>query len=328
MEIINVSNLSKKFYTKIKEEGLRGSIKSIVNPRFKEVTAVNNISFSVEQGEMLAFIGPNGAGKSTTIKMLTGILCPSFGKITVSGLDPQINRTKLAFKIGSVFGQKSQLWFHLPPIDSFKLLGSIYELDQVLLNKRVSHLVDVFEIQDLLNTPVRKLSLGQRIRCEIAASLLHNPSIIFLDEPTIGLDVIVKHKIRELIQRLNKEEKTTVFLTSHDAGDIEQLCKRAIIINNGEVVLDESVKSLKYNYMNKKIIGVKYREAAEFNMEGVNILKKTHYSAKVEVDTTKTDMDAVISTILKSGTIEDITISDTPLEEIIGEIYKQRKVVT
>lgn len=324
MSIIQVNNLQKTFKVKTKTAGLKGSMKSIFSPTYKEVNAVNNLCFEVQKGEMLAFIGPNGAGKSTTIKMLTGILHPSSGDINVLGLEPSIHRRKLSYKIGTVFGQKSQLWFHLPPIDSLQLLGKIYELPDSLLKKRISFLTEMFEIEDLLDIPVRKLSLGQRIRCEIAASLLHSPEIIFLDEPTIGLDVVVKQKIRELILRLNKEEKTTIFLTSHDAGDIEQLCKRVIIINHGDIVLNESVKNLKYNYLNQKIIDIKYKEPVEISNPNVKILKQKGYAVKVECDSSTSDIDTVISDLMKNGKVADITISDPPLEEIISHIYQQK----
>lgn len=322
MQIINVSGLSKVFRTKVKKEGFAGSLKSIFKPEFREITAVNDISFSVDRGEILAFIGPNGAGKSTTIKMLTGILHPTNGKISVIGLDPSRDRVKLSFKIGSVFGQKSQLWFHLPPSDSFLLLGGIFEIPKKKLRERIDYLTGMFEICDLMDIPVRKLSLGQRIRCEIAASLLHNPEIIFLDEPTIGLDVVVKQKIRDLIIRLNMEEKVTIFLTSHDVGDIEQLCKRAILINNGEIVLDETLKNLKYNYLKKKIIDVKYSEKVDVDITGIVKLKEKDYAAKIEVDTSVNDIESVALSLMKLGKVLDITISDQPLEEIISGIYR------
>lgn len=327
MSIIKVDNLCKIFKVKTKEEGFKGSLKSIFLPNYKEITAVNNISFEVEKGEILAFIGPNGAGKSTTIKMLTGILYPYSGDIEVLGMNPSTERKALSYKIGTVFGQKSQLWFHLPPLDSFNLLGSIYEIDKVKLKRRIDFLKEVFEIEDLMDIPVRKLSLGQRIRCEIAASILHEPEIIFLDEPTIGLDVVVKQKIRDLILKLNKEEKTTIFLTSHDAGDIEQLCKRAIIINHGEVVLNEKIKSLKYDYLNKKVIHIKYQE--EVNLEGIsaNIIKSKGNAVKVQVDTSREDIEEVLTTLIKCGRVNDITISEPPMEEIISHIYLQNKGV-
>lgn len=298
MSIIKVNNLCKTFKVKTKEPGLSGSIKSMFAPSYKEVKAVKDISFQVEKGEILAFIGPNGAGKSTTIKMMTGILYPSSGNIEVLGLNPAKDRRELSYKIGTVFGQKSQLWFHLPPLDSFNLLGNIYEMDKEKLKKRIEMLKEVFEIGDLMDVPVRKLSLGQRIRCEIAASILHEPEIIFLDEPTIGLDVVVKQKIRELILQLNKEEKTTIFLTSHDAGDIEQLCKRAIIINHGEVVLNETIKSLKYDYLNKKEIHIKYSDTVNLQDSNLNIIKHKGNAVKVQVDTTKQDIDEVLTTLI------------------------------
>lgn len=325
MSIIKVKDLSKTFRVKTKEEGLRGSVKSIFSPSYKEIEAVNNISLEVEKGEILAFIGPNGAGKSTTIKMMTGILYPSSGEIEVLGMDPIKQRKELSYKIGTVFGQKSQLWFHLPPLDSFNLLGNIYEMDKLKLRKRIGLLKEIFEIGDLMDIPVRKLSLGQRIRCEIAASILHEPELIFLDEPTIGLDVVVKQKIRELILTLNREEKTTIFLTSHDAGDIEQLCKRAIIINHGVVVLDETIKNLKHDYLSKKIIHIKYNE--EVNTENCNldIIKNKGNALKVHVDTSKQDIDEILASLIKCGKVTDITITEPPLEEIIAHIYKQKK---
>lgn len=325
MSIIKVNNLCKTFKVKTKEPGMKGSFKSIISPSYREIKAVNNISLQVEKGEILAFIGPNGAGKSTTIKMLTGILHSSSGTIEVLGLDPANERKKLSYKIGTVFGQKSQLWFHLPPLDSLNLLGNIYEMDKRKLKNRIELLKDIFEIGDLMDVPVRKLSLGQRIRCEIAASILHEPEIIFLDEPTIGLDVVVKQKIRELILQLNKEEKTTIFLTSHDAGDIEQLCKRAIIINHGEIVLNETIKRLKHDYLNKKIIDIKYYEAVDITKFAVNIVKSKGNSVKVQVDTSKEDIDDILTNLIKCGKVDDITISEPPLEEIISHIYLQAK---
>lgn len=327
MSIIKVNQLCKDFRVKTKEAGLMGSLKSITSPNYREIKAVKNISFEVEKGEILAFIGPNGAGKSTTIKMLTGILNPTGGHIEVLGLDPTKERRALSFRIGTVFGQKSQLWFHLPPSDSFNLLGNIYEMEKKCLKARIEFLKEVFEIGDLMDIPVRKLSLGQRIRCEIAASILHEPEIIFLDEPTIGLDVVVKQRIRELILELNRTEKTTIFLTSHDAGDIEQLCKRAIIINHGAVVLNESIKNLKHDYLNKKVINIKYSE--NINIEGSNldIIKNKENALKVQVNTSEEDIDEVLTSLIKFGKVEDITISEPPLEEIIAHIYKQKEVL-
>lgn len=322
---IEIKDLRKVFRTKIKKEGFKESLKSLVRPEYKEIEAVQGIDLTVADGELIAFLGPNGAGKSTTIKMLTGILHATSGSMTVLGFDPAAQRKSLSFRIGSVFGQKSQLWYHLPPMDSMKLLGAIYEIDRKVLAGRIDEIVDLFEIKDLMDTPVRKLSLGQRMRCEFAASILHKPDIIFLDEPTIGLDVLVKQKIRELIIRLNKEERTTVFLTSHDIGDVEQLCSRAVIINHGKIVLDSTIKSLKYGYLNRKIIDVKFDTISDRSrLEGLNIIKSNALAMKLEVDERTESIQHVMSCLLQAGNILDVTISDIPMEKIIGDIYREK----
>jgi len=327
MYCIEVENLKKAFSTKVKGEGFKQSLKSMFKPEYKTVDAVKDISFTVDSGEIMAFIGPNGAGKSTTIKMLTGILHPNSGEVKVLGLDPTKKRRQLAGQIGTVFGQKSQLWFHLPPTDSFRLLGDIYEVSKNDYKARLNYLVDIFDIGDLLKTPVRKLSLGQRVRCEIAASLLHQPKILFLDEPTIGLDVVVKQKIRELILHINKEYNTTIFLTSHDAGDIEKICKRAMVIDHGTIVLDESVKKLKYDYLRRKIVSARFNEKqAPIDIKGVDIIKATDYATSMHVDTEIIPINDVISMLSEGDNLADITITDPPMEEIILEIFKKTAV--
>ena len=254
--IIEVKGLKKTFQKKVKLPG----IKNFFHPKVEEFKAVDDISFKVNKGERIAFVGPNGAGKSTTIKMLTGILHPSEGAIKVAGLDPIKDRKKVAYKIGCLFGQKSSLWMHLTAFDSYKLFGAIYDLDEDTTLKRINHLVEMFEIEDLIYMPVRKLSLGQRMICEIVGVLLHEPEIIFLDEPTIGLDIVVKEKVRQLIKDINEKSGVTVFLTSHDVSDIEKLCDRVIIIDKGKIVIDESIKNLKAKYLKKKIVTVKQEE--------------------------------------------------------------------
>ena len=323
MAIIEVNKLSKKFRVKLKEKGLKGSLKSTIKPKYKEIKAVKNISFSVEKGEMIAFIGPNGAGKSTTIKMLTGILYPDSGDIKVLDIDPKKDRKKLAYQIGTVFGQKEQLWTHLTPYDNFKFFGAIYDIPEIVVEKKIEELRELFELDEFINTPVRNLSLGQRIRCEIVASLIHEPKILFLDEPTIGLDPVVKENIRTLIKRMNKEYKTTVFLTSHDVSDIEKLCKRVIIINNGQVVLDDSIENLKYHYLNKKIIDAKMKEMVNLSDEdGITILKDRGYNIKIEVDLNKKSVADALK-LIDPDNIVDINISNVPLEDIISDIYKK-----
>lgn len=324
MAIIEVKGLSKNFKVKMKEKGLKGSVKSIFKPKYKIAKAVRNISFDVEKGEIIAFIGPNGAGKSTTIKMMTSILYPDKGTIKVMGYDPIKDRKKLSYEIGTVFGQKEQLWTHLTPYDNFKFFGAIYDLPDSVIEKKIEELNMLFELEEFINTPVRNLSLGQRIRCEIAAALIHEPKILFLDEPTIGLDPVVKENIRIFIKRMNKEFKTTIFLTSHDIGDIEKLCKRVIIINNGQIVLDDTMDNLKYNYLNKKIVEAKMKERINLDDEdGINILKDKGYNLKIEVDTTKRSVADALK-LLNPDNIIDINISNIPLEDIISNIYKNK----
>lgn len=320
--VLEIEGLKKEFRSKVKGSGFKGSLKSLVRPEYKTVNAVDGISFSVKKGEITAFIGPNGAGKSTAIKLMTGILYPNEGHISVLGMDPHRDRKKLAYRIGTVFGQKSQLWYHLPPADSFDLLGSIYNLSSAETEKRVDYLIDVFEIGPFVNQAVRKLSLGQRIRCEIAASLIHSPQILFLDEPTIGLDVVVKQKIRDLILRINRDSGVTVFLTSHDTGDIEKICRRAIVINEGQLVWDGSVKDMKYSLLNKRIINVRLEEPLALELEGVELLKKKGHSAKMEVDLSITSMKHVMSELVNRHNISDISISTIPMEEVISAIYE------
>lgn len=322
MAVITVENLSKNFKVKQKEKGLKGSLKSFIKPKYNIIKAVKNISFEVEKGEMIAFIGPNGAGKSTSIKMMTGILFPDSGKIDVLGYDPTKDRKKLAYEIGCVFGQKEQLWTHLTPYDNFKFFGAIYDIPEKIVEKKIKELNELFELDDFINTPVRNLSLGQRIRCEIVASLIHEPKVLFLDEPTIGLDPVVKEKIRSLIKRMNKEYKTTVVLTSHDVSDIEKLCKRVIIVNKGQIVLDDTMENLKYHYLNKKIIDAKMKEKVNLeSVEGINILKDKDYNLKLEVDLKKKSISDAIK-LLNTDNIIDINISNVPLEDIISDIYK------
>ena len=325
MNIIEVKNLNKQFKIKEKDKGIKGSIKSIIKPKYRTINAVNDISFTVEKGEILAFIGPNGAGKSTTIKMLTGILYPTSGEIIVNGINPSEERKKLAYKIGTVFGQKEQLWMHLTPYDNFKFFGAIYDIPKKEVEDTIEELTNTFELSEFINTPVRNLSLGQRIRCEIVASLIHKPEILFLDEPTIGLDPVVKENIRKLIKKMNKELGTTIFLTSHDIGDIEKLCKRVIIVNKGKIIMDDKMNNLKYHYLDKKIIEVKLKEKINLqNEDGISVIKDKGNNLKVEINCKKKGVADVIK-LLNTDKIIDINISNIPLEDIITSIYKEVK---
>lgn len=257
MATVELENLSKRFTLS------RGWGR---NRTHKEIVAVDGISLSVPDGQAIAFIGPNGAGKSTTIKMLTGILQPTSGTGQLLGLNPWRNRRELAYQIGVVFGVRSQLWYHLPPRDTFELLARIYNLNRQEYIKRRDQLVERFDLSPFWNTPVRKLSLGQRMRAEVAASLLHAPKVLFLDEPTIGLDVIARQELRDLIREWNRNEGVTVFLTSHDAGDIEQVAQRVVVINHRHVVLDDKVSAMRRQYLGSKILSVKFHTSpAESN---------------------------------------------------------------
>lgn len=346
MSIIEVDSLSKTFRSRDRAAGLLNGLRSFVAPQYREREAVKGISFSLEAGEVLAFIGPNGAGKSTTIKMLTGILHPTSGRASVSGYTPWQQRQQLAYHISSLFGQKSQLWYHLPPQDTFDLLARIYELDMTAYRRRRDFLVEVFDIATYMRTPARKLSLGERMRCELAAALLHKPRIIFLDEPTIGLDVIAKQRIRDLIGHLNQEEGMTTLLTSHDAGDVEQVCRRAIVINHGEIILDAPVTTLKRDYLKAKTIELVLAEQVDTLVEmdeqssdlqlsrrlrsssmlesGIQVLHAQGRELKLKIQTEICPLEPVIAVIMGQGHIIDMTIADPPMEEIITAIYNER----
>lgn len=324
--IIQIKDLTKSFKVKIPTEGLRGKLKSIILPKYKPVNAVNNISFSIKKGELVGFIGPNGAGKSTTLKMLSGILFPDSGDLTVCGLSPQKNRKKLAYKIGTIFGQKPQLWFHLPAIDTFELFSKIYELDKEDYKKRVDYLIKKFEISDIIHQPVRKLSLGQRMRCEFVLALLHKPEVLFLDEPTIGLDITIKKTIRELIKKINREEGVTVILTSHDMDDVETICNRVIVINHGEIIYDDTLDKIKEKYIDKKIIRIETNNPIVFKeRNGITVLKRSNFEVEAIVDITKVDFNKITEEFLKKNSLSDVTIEEPPIEDIIEKIYKIKR---
>lgn len=302
--IIEVNQLTKKF--KIQKNA--GTFKGFFHPEYKTLTAVDKINFQIGKGERVAFIGPNGAGKSTTIKMLSSILYPSSGTALVNGMVPWDNRQKLSYSIGTVFGQRSQLWYNLPVQDSFALMGKIYNLEDIRFKRRLAKLVNLFEIRDLLTHPTRSLSLGQRMRCEIVASLLHKPQILFLDEPTIGLDVTAKEIIRNLIKKQALEEDTTLLLTSHDTDDMEKVCERVIIINKGKLIFDNSLATLREAFLNKKY---------------VEITTDSGQKIRTEVNTKEIPVKKAIDELIKKYHVTDMTVENPPMEEIIKEIYRR-----
>ena len=325
MNIIEVKNLSKTFKYKVKKDD-KGFFYNIFNEEEKVVKAVNNISLNVKEGETIAFIGPNGAGKSTTIKMLTGILYPTSGEVTICGLTPIKDRNKLAYEIGTVFGQRSQLLPNLPLTESMEMFGAMYDMDKKQIKKRIDELAETFDLKDFIKQPVRKLSLGQRMRAEIATSLIHKPKIIFLDEPTIGLDVVSKKNLRDLLLKINKEEGVTIFLTSHDTEDIQSICERCVIINHGKIIIDTTTKQLINDYVKlKNIIITPNIEFTEFPdlPKGMRYITKNNNQIVVEVDTEVIHTQKALQELIKEFDIDDVNIDNESLESIIRGIYEK-----
>jgi len=291
------------------------------------VEAVCDLSFAVERGERLAYIGPNGAGKSTSIKILTGILHPTQGEATVLGVVPWTDRRRLAARIGTLFGQRSLLWFELTPRQSYRMLAAIYGLDRQREQARVADLADLLDAGDLFDQPVRSLSLGQRMRCELAACMLHEPEVLFLDEPTIGLDLLAKQRFRELLVRLNVERGTTIFLTSHDVADIEHVALRAIVINHGSVIYDDEVAAMRRALLSTKLVEVGLSAPTPLPpIVGVSVLEHSDATVKLVVDTTATSIRHVLDDLLDRLPVADISVVDPPLEQVIAAIYARPKV--
>ncbi len=293
--------------------------------------AVKGITFGVERGERLAFIGPNGAGKSTSIKMLTGILRPTAGSATVLGLVPWEERRALTMRIGTLFGQRSLLWQELTPRVSYRMLGAIYGLDDPQTERRVAELGELFDAGDLFDQPVRTQSLGQRMRCELVACMLHDPDLLVLDEPTIGLDLLAKQRFRDLLVQLNEGLGTTVFLTSHDVADIEHVADRAIIVNHGEIIYDAPVARMRTDLLATKRVDVGLADPADgarliAALDAVGAVGVSTPSASVvrlDVDTSVTPIRSVLDTVLGSVGVADLSVVDPPLEQVIGEIYER-----
>jgi ABC-2 type transport system ATP-binding protein len=286
------------------------------------VEAVAGISFSVEPGERLAYIGPNGAGKSTSIKMLTGILHPTSGTAEVLGIVPWQHRRRLASRIGTLFGQRSQLWYQLTPRQTYGLLARIYHVTPDQERSRIDELGELLNARDLFDRPVRSLSLGQRMRCELVASMLHQPEVLFLDEPTIGLDLVAKARFRDLIVRINEQRGTTILLTSHDVSDIEQVARRVIVINHGRLIYDDRVSQMRRALMGTKMVDVRFEHPpGTIEIEGARLVKLTGAGAKLVVDTGQRPIRAVLDDLLDRYQVVDISVSDPPLEEIVSHIY-------
>ena len=319
-QLISMENLSREYKIAKRDGGL---LKFLFAREFSIIQAVKDVSFSINQGELVGFVGPNGAGKSTTIKMLAGILAPTSGRVTVMGNDPFKKRKQNAFHIGVVFGQRSQLWWDLPIGDTFKLLRKIYKVTDETYKKNLDLFMEYLDLESIWNQPVRQLSLGQRMRAEVAAAILHNPKILFLDEPTIGLDIVAKRQIREFIAKINRDYETTVILTSHDMKDIEELCNRIILIDKGCIAVDCPIDKLKNEYNKTALLKISINEPIfDFNIngaKGTSDISGIVWSFEVDKNTTTTGH--VIYEISKLVEISDIEIQERAVEDIIHGIY-------
>ncbi len=324
MDIIKVEHLTKTYTTYKRSTGLGAVLKSLFHREKVLINAVDDISFHIKEGEICGILGPNGAGKSTTIKMLCGSLYPTAGKIDVCGLEPAKERRKYVFWIGAVFGQKSQLIWDIPPADSFRMNKAIYGIENDVYEKRLNELVEMFEVADIIHKPTRVLSLGERMKCEFIMAMLHDPKVVFLDEPTIGLDVIAKGTIRDFIRKKN-QEGTTFILTTHDLEDVEQLADRVIIINHGKKVFDDSLPKLRTNLGEKKIIELVLNKPIKTEqLENVQILEqKSPQELTLEIDISDYPIGESIKMLSEKLDIQDISVKELPMDRIIKQIYEE-----
>ena len=327
MSFINVDCISKTFKVAKRNSGLKAALKSFFKREYTYIDAVKNVSFSIEKGEIVGYIGPNGAGKSTTIKMLSGILLPTAGNIRVNGLDPFKDRKKYVSNIGVVFGQRSQLSWDIPAEDTFDLLKDIYDLSDKEYQKTKTELVNLLSIQEVMKQPVRSLSLGQRMRCEIAASLLHKPKILFLDEPTIGLDAESKKIVRDFIKKLNKNHKTTVILTTHDMTDIEALAKRIILIGKGELLYDGTLSNLKKKYGSYKEVLVSTNEKIDkIRLKGIIKKSKNINGYSFIIDSNVLSLSKLLNNLSLKYVINDIDIKNESIDDVILKLYHDYEI--
>lgn len=327
MKGIYVESLCKSYKVSKRNSGLRNAIKSFFKREYDVIKAVDNVTFTIDEGEIVGYIGPNGAGKSTTIKMLSGILRPDEGKIIINGMDPFKDRVKYVKTIGVVFGQKSQLWWDIPAIDSFDLLKDIYRIPDEEYIKTRDELVSILSLEDIIKKPVRQLSLGERMKCELVASLLHNPKILFLDEPTIGLDAISKVIVRDFIKKINKEKKVTVILTSHDMADIESLASRVIVIGNGKKLYDGSVNDIKKKYSNTRIVEIYYEGLKKIpKIDNIEIISNDNGVIKLKIDAKKISVSEVTREYSMVCEIKDINVLNMPIDDIIYKLYEDFKI--
>ena len=327
MSFINVNNINKTFKVAKRSSGLKASLKSFFKRNYIYIEAVKDVSFQINKGEIVGYIGPNGAGKSTTIKMLSGILVPDSGKITINGMTPWIDREKYVSNIGVVFGQRSQLWWDIPAEDTFDLLKDIYKLDTKEYLKTKESLIELLDLKEIIKIPVRQLSLGQRMRCEIAASLIHKPSILFLDEPTIGLDAISKKVVRDFIKKINKEMNTTIILTTHDMNDIEALAKRIILIGKGTILYDGTLNKLKKDFGESKEVSIITNDKIKkIKKNGILDQTKIENGYKFLIDINKLTISNFLKYLSNLANILDVEIENESIDNIIIKLYKNFEI--
>ncbi|MFC1711360.1 ATP-binding cassette domain-containing protein [Patescibacteria group bacterium] len=321
MSVIQVKNLKKHYQIHKKEPGLMGSVKSLVKRKYEHVKAVNDISFTLKEGELVGFIGPNGAGKTTTLKSLSGLLYPTSGKLRVLGFNPWDRKHEFLKQISLVMGQKNQLWWDLPPMETFILNKEIYEVPEKKWKKTVDDLVDLLDVKDILKVQVRKLSLGQRMKCEIIAALLHSPKVLFLDEPTIGLDVVMQKKMREFIKVYNRKYKATIILTSHYMGDVQELCDRVIVIDKGKIIFDGNLSEIVEKYADHKLIkAVFLKDIDPKKLESIADVKEFDFPSVV-FKVKREASNAAAAELLKNFPIGDLNIEEPAIEDIIREVF-------
>lgn len=325
--MIKVEGITKSFKVAKRSSGLLQATKALFYREHTIVEALKDITFTIEPGEIVGYIGPNGAGKSTTIKIMSGILVPDGGKCNIMGFTPWKNRVEYVKNIGVVFGQRSQLWWDVPVIDSFELLKDIYNVPQHEYKTTLDLLIETLELKDIINSPVRQLSLGQRMRCEIAASLIHNPQILFLDEPTIGLDAVSKIAVRQFIKTINQEKGVTVVLTTHDMNDIEALANRVILIGKGSLLYDGKLEELRKRFGTYKTITADYRKNTNsIEIPGTSIIHWSPEHAVLNIDTEQILTSDVITQLSKKVDLLDVTIESQPIEDIIVQLYKEFQI--
>lgn len=321
--IIQAQNLTKVYRIPEKDPGVAGAVKALFRPRVREKTAVSDVTFSVDAGEIVGYIGVNGAGKSTTIKMLTGVLVPTGGEVRVLERDPHRQRVENARDIGVVFGQRTQLWWDLALIESLTMVGRIYEVPQARFNQLLDEFAVTLGLKELLNVPIRNMSLGQKMRAELAAALIHEPKVVYLDEPTIGLDLIVKERIRAFIKHVNRERGTTVILTTHDLGDIEELCRRVLIIDNGKLIFDGPLSTIKDRF--GKFREIAFEVAADIAApdlpEGAELVEHDERRLLVRFDRTQTTASRVSAALMNRVDVLDFSLNEPSLSMVVKQIY-------